>query len=61
MTVVFPIYAVFVLLIFNLLTERLCLALQIEQVKRAGFFRVINMMILILLLSSYFKIMNSIV
>jgi hypothetical protein len=61
MTVVFPIYAVFVLLIFNLLTERLCLALPIEQVKRAGFFRVINMMILILLLSSYFKIMNSIV
>lgn len=61
MMVFFPIYAVIVLFIFNLLTEKLCLNLEIEKVKRTGVFRLINTMILILLLSSYLKILNSIV
>ena len=57
MTVFFPIYAVVVLFIFNLLTNKLCMALEMEQVKQAGVFRIITM-ILILLLSSYIKILN---
>lgn len=58
LTIIFPIYAVFVLLIFNLLTEKLCLALEMEQAKQTGVFRMINTMILILLLSSYVKVLN---
>ena len=61
MTVFFPIYAVVVLFIFNLLTNKLCMALEMEQVKQAGIFRIINTMILILLLSSYIKILNQMV
>lgn len=61
MNVIFPIYAVFVLFIFNLLTNKLCTALEMEQVKQTGVFRMMNSMILILLLSSYIKILNQMV
>ncbi|HLR65759.1 hypothetical protein [Virgibacillus alimentarius] len=57
----FPIYAVFVLLIFNFLVDKLCHALEMEKSKQAGTFRMVNVMVLILLFSSYLRILNAMV
>src|SRR5699024_12251704 len=60
LTIFFLFYALFILFIFNSLTYKLCVTLEITNRKRqAGVFRVINIMILILLVSSYFKVINS--
>lgn len=58
MGVLFPIYAVFILLIFNSLTMQFCTKMEMKDAKQSTVFRVINIMILILLVSSYVKVLN---
>ncbi|HLR52369.1 MAG TPA: hypothetical protein VK072_05770 [Candidatus Avamphibacillus sp.] len=60
MNFVFVIYALFILLIFNSMTQRFCLKLEMNQNKQTTVFRFINIMILILLVSSYVKVLNAI-
>jgi len=60
MNFVFVIYALFILLIFNSMTQRFCLKLEMNQNKQTSVFRFINIMILILLVSSYVKVLNAI-
>src|SRR5699024_12809303 len=60
MNFVFVIYALFILLIFNSMTQRFCLKLEMNQNKQTTVFRFINIMILILLVSSYVKVLNEI-
>ncbi|RYG72860.1 hypothetical protein EU245_08615 [Lentibacillus lipolyticus] len=59
MTMIFPFYAVFILLIFNSLTYQFCMKMEMKERKQSTMFRVINVMILILLVSSYMKVMNA--
>lgn len=58
MGVLFPVYAIFVLLIFNSLTHQFCMKMEMKERKQSTVFRVINIMILVLLLSSYVKVLN---
>ncbi|GAA0596123.1 MULTISPECIES: hypothetical protein [Virgibacillus] len=60
MTFLFPVYAVFILLIFNSLTQQFCTKMEMKDAKQSSVFRVINIMILVLLISSYVKVMNQI-
>ncbi|MFD2761063.1 hypothetical protein [Lentibacillus juripiscarius] len=59
MTMIFPFYAVFVLLIFNSLTHQFCMKMEMKEKKQSTMFRVINIMVLILLVSSYMKVLNA--
>ncbi|WP_164669577.1 hypothetical protein [Virgibacillus doumboii] len=58
MSILFPVYAVFILLIFNSLTHQFCLKMEMKERKQSTVFRVINIMILVLLVSSYVKVLN---
>ncbi|GAA0438344.1 hypothetical protein GCM10008983_14090 [Lentibacillus halophilus] len=60
MTMILPFlfYAVFIFLIFNSLTYRFCIKMEMKDKKQSTMFRVINIMILILLVSSYMKVLN---
>nr|WP_246187687.1 hypothetical protein [Ornithinibacillus caprae] len=58
MNIIFIIYALVILFIFNSLTHKFCTKLEMNQTKQAGVFRVINIMMLILLVSSYVKVLN---
>ncbi|WP_077324979.1 hypothetical protein [Virgibacillus siamensis] len=60
MSLLFPVYAVFILLIFNSLTQQFCTKMEMKDKKQSSVFRVINIMILVLLISSYVKVMNQI-
>ncbi|TFJ93522.1 hypothetical protein E4U82_06055 [Lentibacillus salicampi] len=59
MMFIFPIYAIFVLLIFNSLTHQFCMKMEMKDRKQSSMFRVINIMILVLLVSSYVKVLNA--
>ncbi|HLS09774.1 hypothetical protein [Lentibacillus sp.] len=59
MTLIFPIYAIFVLFIFNSLTHQFCTKMEMKERKQSSMFRVINIMILVLLVSSYVKVLNA--
>ncbi|MFD1360977.1 hypothetical protein [Lentibacillus salinarum] len=59
MTLIFPFYALFVLFIFNSLTHQFCMKMEIKEKKQSSMFRVINIMILVLLVSSYVKVLNA--
>lgn len=61
MIIIFIFYALVVLLIFNSLTNRFCLKMEMNQHKQSRVYRMINIMILILLVSSYVKVTNVIV
>ncbi|CQR47047.1 hypothetical protein BN1058_01336 [Paraliobacillus sp. PM-2] len=49
-------FALFTLFIFNSLTYRLCVQTEMSQEKQPNVFRTINVLITILLLSSYIEI-----
>ncbi|GAA0300820.1 hypothetical protein GGQ92_001447 [Gracilibacillus halotolerans] len=55
---IFTFFAFFVLLIFNSLTMRLCLQTEMSQEKQPNVFRTVNILITILLVSSYVEIIN---
>ncbi len=59
MNLIFPIYAIFVLFIFNSLTQQFCTKMEMKERKQSSMFRVINIMILVLLISSYVKVLNA--
>ncbi|SHG66893.1 hypothetical protein [Ornithinibacillus halophilus] len=59
MIVVFLVYALIILFIFNSLTQKFCTKLEMNSEKQASVFRVINIMILILLVSSYLRVLNA--
>lgn len=61
MIIFFSFYALVILLIFNSLTNRFCLKMEMNHHKQSRVYRMINIMILILLISSYVKITNAVV
>ncbi|QKY68509.1 hypothetical protein [Lentibacillus sp. CBA3610] len=56
---IFAFYAIFVLLIFNSLTQQFCTKMEMKEKKQSSMFRVINIMVLVLLISSYVKVLNA--
>lgn len=58
MSILFPIYALFILLIFNSLTHQFCTKMELKERKQSTMFRVINIMILVLLVSSYVRVLT---
>lgn len=58
MSILFPVYAVFILLIFNSLTHQFCIKMEMKERKQSTVFRVINIMVLVLLITSYVKVLN---
>ncbi|MBP1947333.1 hypothetical protein J2Z82_000256 [Virgibacillus litoralis] len=58
MSILFPVYAVFILLVFNSLTHQFCMKMEMKEKKQSTVFRVINIMVLILLITSYVKVLN---
>ncbi|SFD36680.1 hypothetical protein SAMN05216238_10113 [Lentibacillus persicus] len=59
MDLIFPFYAILVLLIFNSLTQQFCTKMEMKEKKQSSMFRVINIMVLILLVSSYVRVLNA--
>ncbi|GGM25509.1 hypothetical protein GCM10011351_09000 [Paraliobacillus quinghaiensis] len=49
-------FALFVLFLFNTLTNRLCLQTEMSKERQPNVFRTINVLITILLISSYIEI-----
>ncbi|MFZ3577315.1 hypothetical protein [Virgibacillus sp. DJP39] len=58
MSIMYLFYALFILLIFNSLTHLFCLKMEMNQKKQSSVFRVINVMIMVLLVSSYVRVLN---
>ncbi|ENH96033.1 hypothetical protein J416_12939 [Gracilibacillus halophilus YIM-C55.5] len=56
MMLVFAIFSFFALFIFNSLTYRLCMQTEMSQEKQPNVFRTINILITILLVSSYVEV-----
>ncbi|SIS47386.1 hypothetical protein [Salimicrobium flavidum] len=56
--VVFGVFALVVLFIFNSLTHSLCLKTKMEKEKQSRMFRTINVLITILLISSYVEVIT---
>ena len=52
----FSIFALFILYYTNKLSDRFCLKKEIPEAKQAKFFRTINILITILLISTYIEI-----
>lgn len=61
MFLIFLIYGFIILVIFNSLTDKFCKKLEMNDNKQATVFRFTNIMILILLVSSYIKVLNAMV
>ncbi|MEN2767722.1 hypothetical protein [Ornithinibacillus xuwenensis] len=61
MIIIFLLYASIILFIFNSLTDKFCKKLEMNAAKQANVFRVTNIMILILLVSSYVKVLNAMI
>ncbi|WP_077623137.1 hypothetical protein [Sediminibacillus massiliensis] len=57
MAIVFAFFAFFVLFIFNSLTHRLCVQTEMSQERQPNVFRTINILITILLISSYIEVL----
>ncbi|GLH63724.1 MULTISPECIES: hypothetical protein [Parageobacillus] len=57
MTVYFIPLAVIILFLINQLTSRLCVQREIPEEKQPSVFRTINVLITILLISSYFEVL----
>ncbi|WP_047986144.1 hypothetical protein [Ornithinibacillus californiensis] len=55
---IFLVYAFIILFIFNSLADKFCKKLEMNATKQANVFRITNIMILILLVSSYVKVLN---
>jgi hypothetical protein len=58
MFVIFLVYAFIILFIFNSLADKFCKKLEMNATKQANVIRITNIMILILLVSSYVKVLN---
>ncbi|UOQ92760.1 hypothetical protein MUO14_20460 [Halobacillus shinanisalinarum] len=58
MAFVFIIYGLIVLFVFNSLTHSLCLKTKMSNEKQARVFRTINVLITILLITSYMDVLN---
>ncbi|ASK60872.1 hypothetical protein CFK37_00935 [Virgibacillus phasianinus] len=58
MSILYVFYALFVLFIFNSLTYQFCLKMEMNSKKQSTVFRAINMMIMVLLVSSYVEVLN---
>lgn len=61
MNYVFIIYALFILLIFNSMAQQFCAKHEMSQKQQTVVVRFINIMLLILLITSYVRVLNSIV
>ncbi|MCT2535561.1 hypothetical protein NC661_07195 [Aquibacillus koreensis] len=57
MTIIFVPFALLVLFLFNSLTLRLCLQTEMAKEKQSNVFRTINILITILLISSYIEVL----
>ncbi|MTH53374.1 hypothetical protein GKZ89_08090 [Bacillus mangrovi] len=57
MIILFIFFAVFILFYINTLTNRLCLVREIPEDRQTKVFRMINVLITILLISSYIEIL----
>ncbi|MDQ0162323.1 hypothetical protein [Bacillus alveayuensis] len=57
MLIYFIIFAVFILFYINKLTNTLCIIREIPEEKQSNVFRTINILITILLISSYIEIL----
>ncbi|MCA1022582.1 hypothetical protein [Halobacillus litoralis] len=55
----FSLYALVILFVFNSLTHSLCLKTKMSNEKQARVFRTINVLITILLISSYVEVLNT--
>ncbi|WP_079529327.1 MULTISPECIES: hypothetical protein [Halobacillus] len=58
MAFVFIIYGLIVLFVFNSLTHSLCLKTKMSTEKQSRVFRTINVLITILLITSYVDVLN---
>ncbi|MBP1968977.1 hypothetical protein J2Z83_001080 [Virgibacillus natechei] len=58
MIIFFGIFGLIVLIIFNLLNDKFCMTMEMEAVERKKFFRVMNIMTVILLINGYIRISN---
>lgn len=58
MSIIYIIYALAILLIFNSLTHKLCIKMEMNEKKQSSVFRAINMMTMVLLISSYVRVLN---
>ncbi|MFG6149533.1 MULTISPECIES: hypothetical protein [Halobacillus] len=56
--ILFVIYGLIVLFIFNSLTHSLCLKTKMSSEKQSRVFRTINILLTILLISSYVDVIN---
>ncbi|MDL4842753.1 hypothetical protein [Aquibacillus rhizosphaerae] len=56
MAIVFVPFALFILFAFNSLTHRLCLQTEMSKERQPNVFRTINILITILLISSYIEV-----
>ncbi|MDY0396014.1 hypothetical protein ACFSMW_01740 [Virgibacillus halophilus] len=59
MAIVFPVYGLFIFLVFNFLMLRFCLRMGIKSTKQNGVLRFTNIMILIMLVTSYIDVLNT--
>ncbi|WP_226038020.1 hypothetical protein [Aquibacillus saliphilus] len=57
MAIIFGFFALFVLFSFNSLTLKLCLQTEMSQERQPNVFRTINILITILLISSYVEVL----
>ncbi|TGB05300.1 hypothetical protein [Halobacillus salinus] len=55
----FILYALVILFVFNSLTNSLCLKTKMSSEKQTRVFRTINVLITILLISSYVEVLNT--
>ncbi|MCP3033262.1 hypothetical protein LF817_18205 [Halobacillus sp. A1] len=58
MPILFVIYGLIVLFIFNSLTHSLCIKTKMSNEKQSKVFRTINILITILLITSYVDVIN---
>ncbi|AIF42699.1 hypothetical protein X953_05120 [Virgibacillus sp. SK37] len=61
MFILFLIYAMIILFIFNALTHKFCVKMELETLKQNKVFRVINVMVVILLVCSYVRVLNAMI
>ncbi|GEN30728.1 hypothetical protein HNQ35_001603 [Cerasibacillus quisquiliarum] len=61
MNIIFPIYSFIVFFVFNILTHRFCVKLELSKQRQDKMFRFMNMIVLILLITSYIKIQHAII
>ncbi|TXL63986.1 hypothetical protein FHP05_09855 [Cerasibacillus terrae] len=61
MNIIFPIYGFIILFIFNALTYKFCTKLKLTKYRQDKMFRFTNIIVLILLVTSYVKVLNAMI